>query len=51
VAEEDNIYLYLCKENLKWNLVCLEKLIYVTLHSSARTSGLVDSKNLFIAAS
>jgi hypothetical protein len=29
VAEEDNnIYLYLCKENLRWNPVCLEKLMY-----------------------
>jgi hypothetical protein len=52
VAEEDNnIYLYLCKENLTWNPVCLEKLMYITIYSSARTSGVVDSKNLFSAAS
>lgn len=52
MAEEDNnTYLYLCKENLRWNPVCLEKLMYITVHSSARTSDLVDSKNLFSAAS
>jgi len=52
VAEEDNnIYLYLCKENLSWNPVCLEELMYITVYSSARTLGIVDSKHLFSAAS
>lgn len=51
MAEEDNIYLYLCKENLRWNPVCLEKLMYITVYSSARTLGVVDGKNLFSAAS
>ena len=52
MAEEDNnTYLYLCKENFRWNPLFLEKLKYITVHSSSRTSGLVDSKNLFIAAS
>lgn len=52
MAEEDNsIYLYVCKENLRWNPVCLEKLMYIAVHNSARTLGLVDSKNLLSAAS
>jgi len=52
VAEDDNnIYLYLCKENLGWNPVCLEKLMYITAHSSARISDLVDGKNFFSDAS
>lgn len=52
MAEEDNsIYLYLRKENLRWNPVCLEKFMYITVPSSARTLGHVDSKNLLSATS
>jgi len=52
VTEEvNNIYFYLYKENLWWNPVCLEKLMYITVHSSARTSDLVECKNLFSTAS
>jgi hypothetical protein len=49
--KDNNIYLHLCKENLRCNPVHFEKLMTISVHSSARTLALVDRKNLFNAAS
>jgi hypothetical protein len=46
VTEEckKNVYLYLCKGNFRWNLICLEKSMNITVHSNARNLVLDDRK-------